>query len=78
MVADGVTVQVTAVAPAQFPPVHTKEVAVGMQLAVRVDDAPAVMDAGVATSVHTGLAGVTATVALTAVPVPPAFTPATE
>jgi hypothetical protein len=47
-----------------------------MQLAVSVEDAPAVIVDVDASTVHTGLVAVTVTVALAAAPVPLAFTPA--
>jgi hypothetical protein len=54
VVTEGVTVQVELVDPVQVPPPHSKDVAAGLQLAVSVDDAPAVIIAGLAVSVHCG------------------------
>jgi len=47
-------VQLELVVPAQVPPIHSKDVAAGLQLAVSVDDAPAEIMAGFAVSVHCG------------------------
>ncbi len=74
---DGVTEQVAAVVPAQLPPVQAYELGELVQLALRVELAPVVIDAGEAVTVHTGMGGSTVTVALAEVPVPPALTPAT-
>ena len=46
------TVQLAPVVPTQVPPVHEKEVAAGLQLAVRVEVTPASIEAGAAVSVH--------------------------
>jgi hypothetical protein len=73
----GATVQVAAIVPAQVPPVHTYELAVGLQLAVRVALPPGAMEAGLRVNAHTGLGGSTVIVALDGAPVPPAFFPAT-
>ena len=54
MVTVGVTVHVELVKPVQVPPLHSNDVAAGMQLAVRVEDAPEETMAGLATSVHCG------------------------
>ena len=54
MVTEGVTVQVELVVPVQLPPLHSNDVAAGLQLAVSVDDAPAEIMAGFALSVHCG------------------------
>jgi hypothetical protein len=70
-------VQVEAEVPAQVPPVQTKDVAAGVQLTVNVDDPPIVIEGGAATNVQLGFGAVAVTVALTVLPVPPAFTPAT-
>ena len=51
----GVTKQVDPLVPAHVP-VQTYEVAAGVQLAVKVDDAPAATDAGFGVNWHTGTA----------------------
>ena len=43
---EGVTVQVVALVPAQLPPVQTKDVAAGVQLAESVEVPPALIEAG--------------------------------
>ena len=54
MVTVGVTVQLEAVMPEQAPPLHSNDVAAGVQLAVSVDDAPEETMAGVAVNVQSG------------------------
>lgn len=54
MVTEGVTVHVELFVPAQVPPLHSNEVAAGLQFAVNVDDAPAEIIAGFALNVHCG------------------------
>jgi hypothetical protein len=70
-------VQLATDVPAQLPPVQAYEVGELLQLTVSIDVPPLVIDAGVAVTVQTGTGGSTVTVALAAVPVPPALTPAT-
>jgi hypothetical protein len=50
----GLTVQVAVVLLAQLPPVQIYDVAAGLQLAERVEEAPAATAGGLAPRVHTG------------------------
>ena len=61
----GVTVQVAPVVPAQVPPVQMRLVAAGVQVAVSVELPPAVIEAGLALRVHTGVATLIVNVAVT-------------
>ena len=69
--------QVVTLVPAQLPPVQTKDVAAGVQLAESVDVPPAVIEAGEALRVQDGGcdAGVTVTVAEAVLPVPTPLLP---
>ena len=80
MVAEGVTVHVAPVELAQLPPLHAYAIAAGLQFAVRTAVAPDVIEDGAAVKVQVGasICAVTVTVEVTALPVPPALTPATE
>jgi hypothetical protein len=59
-------------------PVQTYDVTDGLQLALKVDVAPAAIDPGAALKVQLGSGVLTVTSVLAAVPAPTAFTPATE
>ncbi|OIQ73948.1 hypothetical protein GALL_444120 [mine drainage metagenome] len=54
MVVAGVTAQLDPVWPAQLPPLQVYEVAAGLQLAVRVEELPALTEAGFASRVQLG------------------------
>ena len=54
MVTAGLTVQYELIVPAQVPPLHSKDVATGLQSAISVDASPAEIMAGIAVSVHCG------------------------
>jgi hypothetical protein len=75
----GVTVQVGPVVPAHVPPVHTNDVAAGLQFGVSTEVLPEVIDAGDALKLQLGAVGaVTVTVAYVAVDAPVTFVPTTE
>jgi hypothetical protein len=54
------------------------ELAAGLHVTVSTDEPPSTIEVGDALKVHAGFVFVTVTVALAAMPTPPAFTPATE
>jgi hypothetical protein len=56
VVTEGLTVQYEPVVPTQVPPLHSKDVATGLQSAISVDGAPAEITAGIAVIVHCGAA----------------------
>ena len=70
------TTQDAAEVPAQVPPVQLKKDAGVLQLDVRVEVAPGLIDAGDAVRVQNrGGADVTVTVTLVVLPVPPVLLP---
>ena len=65
--------------PAHVPPVQTNDVAAGVQIGVRTDVPPEVIDAGEAFKLQLGAVGaVTVIVAYAAVDAPVTFAPTTE